>query len=403
MNKDFNKFFSYYLSILLLFGIFFLYEKHTVGNDSTISEWIINYQGGFTKRGIIGQLSIYITNFFKLDLRDVILIFQIFILTVYFISLYFFFKDIKINKIIILSIFTPIFILYPIAEIEVLARKELFIFCSFLLYLSLNNRFKKNLYKLTLLPLIILIWEPAIFFFSFWLAVDILEKKIKKIDVKFFKILFSFVPALLVATIIALNPISAENHQIMVNFLKINFNENCYMSCAMLLSKASIYQQFYANFDSYSPIVFLRYTLIIILGFSPLFILNRYSLLNKNDFLFFKNFNNMLLPSIIILSPAITLFAMGSDWGRWVNICYFFSIIFYFYLYKKKIIKLEEKILQNKFLLLFFKKNFFIVVFIIFCFGWNPKTSITGDVATKPGYQIPRKAIKIIYYKYIKD
>ena len=89
MNKDFNKFFSYYLSILLLFGIFFLYEKHTVGNDSTISEWIINYQGGFTKRGIIGQLSIYITNFFKLDLRDVILIFQIFILTVYFISLYF--------------------------------------------------------------------------------------------------------------------------------------------------------------------------------------------------------------------------------------------------------------------------------------------------------------------------
>ena len=230
-----------------------------------------------------------------------------------------------------------------------------------------------------------------------------MEKKIKKIDVKFFKILFSFVPALLVATIIALNPISAENHQIMVNFLKINFNENCYMSCAMLLSKASIYQQFYANFDSYSPIVFLRYTLIIILGFSPLFILNRYSLLNKNDFLFFKNFNNMLLPSIIILSPAITLFAMGSDWGRWVNICYFFSIIFYFYLYKKKIIKLEEKILQNKFLLLFFKKNFFIVVFIIFCFGWNPKTSITGDVATKPGYQIPRKAIKIIYYKYIKD
>ena len=66
MNKDFNKFFSYYLSILLLFGIFFLYEKHTVGNDSTISEWIINYQGGFTKRGIIGQLSIYITNFLNL-------------------------------------------------------------------------------------------------------------------------------------------------------------------------------------------------------------------------------------------------------------------------------------------------------------------------------------------------
>ena len=30
------------------------------------------------------------------------------------------------------------------------------------------------------------------------------------------------------------------------------------------------------------------------------------------------------------------------------------------------------------------------------------KTAITGDVASKPGYQIPRKAIKIIYFDYLK-
>ena len=44
-------------------GVFFVYQKHDVGNDSTISEWLINYSGGFTKRGLVGQLSIYLSYF----------------------------------------------------------------------------------------------------------------------------------------------------------------------------------------------------------------------------------------------------------------------------------------------------------------------------------------------------
>ena len=48
-----------YLIILFFFSIFHLNIKSSVGNDSTISEWLINYTGGFTKRGIIGQISIF--------------------------------------------------------------------------------------------------------------------------------------------------------------------------------------------------------------------------------------------------------------------------------------------------------------------------------------------------------
>ena len=76
MKKNINKFLIYYFSTLLIFGIFYLYEKHNVGNDSTISEWIINYSGGFTKRGIIGQLSIYLADALAITLRESILIFQ---------------------------------------------------------------------------------------------------------------------------------------------------------------------------------------------------------------------------------------------------------------------------------------------------------------------------------------
>jgi hypothetical protein len=34
--------------------------------------------------------------------------------------------------------------------------------------------------------------------------------------------------------------------------------------------------------------------------------------------------------------------------------------------------------------------------FVIYCFGWNPKTVITGDVASFPGYRIPYKVFKLL-------
>jgi len=175
------------------------------------------------------------------------------------------------------------------------------------------------------------------------------------------------------------------------------------MSCSLLKSKSTIYDQFASNYPGYSFTVFLRYFLVILIGFGPFFILNNYSKIISNKIIFFNNFNNFLKPILILLSPALILFVMGSDWGRWVNISYTFVILFYFNLYKKNIVKFDKKLLKNPLVMFLEKKNVFIIFFIIFCLGWNPKTTYTGDVGSKPGYQIPRKAIKIIYYKYIKN
>ena len=128
-----NKHINYYLSILFIFSAFYLFEKHTVGNDSTISEWLINYEGGLTKRGLIGQLCIFFSDFLDLKLRQAILLFQIIITAVYFFLLSNFFSNLKLDKLVLLSVFSPIFILYPVAEIEVLARKETIVFAFELL------------------------------------------------------------------------------------------------------------------------------------------------------------------------------------------------------------------------------------------------------------------------------
>jgi hypothetical protein len=396
MKKNINFYIFIYLSVLFLFSVFFLYQKHDVANDSTISEWLINYEGGFTKRGIIGQLSIYLSNFFIIKLRDAIFILQTILVGTYFFLIYHFLKNIFYNKIFIFAIFTPIFILYPIAEIEVLARKEIFIFIYLLVYtfIPIEEKKYKFYYKFFLFPVAILIWEPVIFFILFFFFLDLIENNIKKINKLFFFQIISYLPSILLALYIALNPISEESHNLMRSSLMENFNENCYMSCELLKTKSSIYQQFQGNFDKYSIEIFVRYILIIIIGFGPLFILLFNSKL-KNKIFFLDKFNNLLFPYLILLSPVIFLFAMGYDWGRWVNISYVISIISFIYIYKYNLITLSEKFLSNK-LLKNIKKKIFIFIVIIYCFGWNPKTVITGDVASFPGYRIPYKALKII-------
>ena len=389
MNNTINyiKYFKLYISILFIFSVFYLYGKYNVGNDSTVSEWLINYEGGFTKRGLIGQIAIHIGEFLNISLRQSILFFQISSIGLYYLLLINFFKSIKFNKIILLSIFTPIFLLYPVAEIEVLGRKEIIIFSFYLIYLTLQNFRQKNYFRIFLLPLLMLIWEPVVFFFIFWLIVDYIEDAFEKNYKSLFRYLLTYMPAILIGVYIALNPISEIAHKNMAIFLKENFNENCYMSCALLLSKSSIYDQFKLNFDVFSFEIFLRYFLIILIGFGPLFILIKFSQFNKLN-------SKMFL--FIITLPIFVLFLMMSDWGRIVNIFYTFSIISFLYLYKKKLVLINNGILENFFVKIFNKKYIYAIFFIIFCFGWNPKTSLTGDIGTNPLWKIPYNASKKI-------
>ena len=139
MKKSLDVYLFFYFLILLIFSYIFLFTKHEVGNDSTISEWFINYEGGFTKRGIVGQIAIELSRYFQTSLRWTIFILQTLTLTIYIFLLFNLLKKLKFERLIILSVFTPIFILYPVAEIEVLARKEIIIF-SFFFVLFISSK-----------------------------------------------------------------------------------------------------------------------------------------------------------------------------------------------------------------------------------------------------------------------
>ena len=403
MKNKVDKFHIYiltYISLLIFFGIFFLFFKHEVGNDSSISDWLINYSGGFVRRGIIGEISIYISKLLEINLRDSIFFFQTVIFSSYYFLVYIFIKKLNFNRLVLLSLLSPVFILHPVAEIEILGRKELFIFFILILYylLNLKNLINQLIFKIILFPLAILIWEPVIFFFTYLLFIDLIFFKVTKFDKKLFIIVFSYLFSFITISSIYLHPITEQNFQLMKEILLNNYNETCYMSCSYVGDQSS---------NSFSELLFthlkfikieylIRYTLIILVGFFPLGILLSSSKLSFNyrKIILFKKNCNLLIPFLILFIPSLLLFLLMYDWGRIVHISYTFAILTFFLLYKKKIIYLNNKSYLYDYILKI-KRSYFIFIFIIFCFGWNPKVVISDDIASKPIYATPYK-----FYKY---
>jgi len=172
------------------------------------------------------------------------------------------------------------------------------------------------------------------------------------------------------------------------------------MSCGMLLSKSTIIEQFKSVFGLFPlyPEALIRYPLIMLIGFGPIFLLSFNSKL-KIKFLFFKHFVNLFYPILIILSPVLILFAAMTDWGRIVNISYTFTVLFYFYLFNNNLLEVNLDKITKKISFFENKKTLLILCFIIYVFGWNPQTGMTGDVSSIPGYRIPYKSFKMLYYQ----
>ena len=400
LSDDWSSYYLYYILILIVCGIFILYSKHDVGNDSSLSDWLINYSGGFVRRGFVGQIVLEFAYFFSIKLRDAIVIFQIISFVTYYVLVFFLLRRTITNRLLILSVFSPIFILFPIAEIEAFGRKEIFILLTVILYFFSNIRDIKTqlIFKFFIFPISILIWEPAIIFYPYLLLIDLVVFKINKLNKNLIWLSLSYLVVFLVTIFVYLNSISSENFDLMRKILINDFGENCYMSCLFVgnQSQNSLMELANANAVIVKPLHIIRYTLIVLIGFYPLFNLLKISKLNNKELFFFSNYKNLLFPFIVVFSPSLFLYVLMYDWGRIVHISYSFMLLSYIFLLKNNLIKIDQdKLSQNIFINL--SNKMFFILFIIFCLCWNPKTVMRADIATNSFYKIIYNSSKKIF------
>ena len=393
-----NKFLIY-LTFIVSLSIFYLYYKHDVKVDWSISEWLINYQGGFTRRGLGGEINIFFAELFSIPLRDTIFLIQSLGHSIYLLLLFLYFRNLNFNIIQVFALFSPLFLLYPIAELEALGRKEMFIFIFFVSVMFISEKkFNPKVLNLTIFiffPILCLIWEQIILFAPFFVVILINKNRYSSFSDILIKLPLIFSSSIFIIIIIFLFPLSKQGHTEMCSYLINQFGEKCYASADLLIKNTIYFDTLYIHERVNFFPEYFRYIMIFLIGFLPLHLS-----LYRNHFIFKDNlvtrYFSPLSLFICLYIPILLLFAFGHDWGRWINITYSLSILLYLYLLKEKLI--TSQFYHYQVFKIFSKRKILLVmIFYLFAFFWNPKTTVLEDIATNSLYKIIYNSSKIIF------
>ena len=139
---------NYFLIIIVISSsIYFLWLVKLLNDFPwryVFTDWIINYKGGYIRRGLLGEISLNLSNFLDLNIKYIFFLIHLSIYLLFHLLFYKFFSNFKRNYVFYLLCFSPLVFLYPIATFEAFARKEIFYITFFLLncYLAIktNNR-----------------------------------------------------------------------------------------------------------------------------------------------------------------------------------------------------------------------------------------------------------------------
>ena len=384
-----SKYFKIYLSVVFISSVLLLSDKFLHPTDWTTSEWLINYQGGFVRRGFLGEILYQINNWINMPIRYLVFYFEIILIFVFLFLTYKFLYDIKLNELLIFIFFSPIFLIYPVAENEVLARKEYLFFSIYLVYLNLlisNNRII-YIFNIFALPIMNFVWDGIIFYIFFFLFSFLYKKNLNRKElILFFLSIIPYIVSLYFVINAKSNPIGFEQ-------MCRSLNENCF-GAMFALDKSLIWNINYVK-TRFENIYLLRYFFVIIICFSPILLLSFY----EKKKLIIENlsiYNSKFLMYLISIFLILIFMFIGFDWGRWINIGYIMSVFTLCFFIKNENINFEQNV--------FFKKiktisiNYpilFYLFFFIYVFSWNMKATMTDDIGSIPYYRIFTKIIKL--------
>ena len=166
---------SLFLTIIFIGLIFNVIANKTYTEDYwTIGEWLINYQGGFVRRGLGGELIYFVSTIFKVSPIYLIWFISIF-------SYIFLLKEtLKIakNKVSNSFLLSPIIFLAPLVG-NFLIRKDIIILLLFLINLKILKKENPNLIYLQIVNISGTLIHEVFAIFSFPIQIFIFWKQVK--------------------------------------------------------------------------------------------------------------------------------------------------------------------------------------------------------------------------------
>lgn len=376
MHNYFSKLDTKYISILILFyclyvlNLYFLFK----GDNSLESYkcYLLNYDGGFVRRGLLGEIIKIISVNFNFHLSNIFFSIFLFVYSIFFFFFYKLTEGLEKNILFYFFIFSPINFLFLLVQLNYelpvfLGNFEIFLITFFLFYIYLTltsiNRIKIFLIGIFGLIFLVFIYEMTFFIVPFFFLVYYNFLTRNNYKIKIFEVIIFLSIIFLIAFI----------HIYFYGKYDLNiFFKNIFLDYKIILNINDKYctyewmnREISNQFTIFYPDFKISYLIRHIFYAHPILILFFYCINKSKD----KENNLILIISICTIS---TLFLIATDWARFIHIIYLFSlfsIILIFYNKKKDIFSIMYK---NNFLHKI-NKSLLIFIVILYCSSWTLK------------------------------
>mgnify|MGYP001332876319 CR=1 FL=1 len=374
-----NLFLQTFFILLALFSVFKLYDNANNLDAWQFGEWLINYQNGFVRRGLIGELIYLFSNIFNNNIKaSFLIVLSIFVIFYYFLNFQIT-KNLKLNFINYFIIFSPLLYLFFVVISKVGVKKEIFLYIFYIYYLlqvsSKNYNLDKNWKFIFIFPLILLIHEGMYFYIPYLILplVFIIKKEdYNKAALQFFVF---FLVSSLVEIVLYFNKGTIEHVLVICSSLAEYAPQKCeWWGPIWALSQNLSDDQsgnltseslwFYLNVDTKTYIGFITY---LVYAFLPLYLALRFMVIKKR-----KKFRNKITFYYIVLFSfifSLPIFHLTHDWSRWFSIHFHLLVFNLFYLQNMKLVKFESSFLKHFDTQILKKKFKNILLVILFVYG----------------------------------
>lgn len=366
---NYKNFFSGLLVVALIFQISKFYTFYLEYSDWQYADWLINYQGGFIRRGFIGEILFKTQNFLSLDLDVLVLYFVILLYFVLTIALIKSVKYLENSKIDILIFLSPGFFLYPIMNSEIIGRKEIFLFAILGLFVFFE-KYVKDRYLLGITLFIILalsLTHTGLLFYSpYLLFLFFIIKVYRNTKLSFLEILIITTSLLVIFSLIYFNAGSKAQVVEICKSIKDFVKDDCINRGQFLWLYSPMTEYFDVKSRLNLSTNFVIYLISLFFVFIFFSIKLYFAKFKSNNYLF--NSINPLIIFFILFLCTIPIYIVGIDWGRYISMSYFSTYFIYIYLIKQKMITFNSKKFLFKRAL---SKNIFFIFVFFYAFTWT--------------------------------
>ena len=349
---------------IIIFNFYFFVKEFSLNQ---YSDWLINYQGGFVRRGFIGEIFYQVHSLIFIRL-DFLVFFSVSLFYIFFYkNLLSIIQNLKINFINLLIIFSPISFVYPVMEEKASGRKDvlfLLLLSITALYLKKINFYKQKYFIIIFSAILIFSHTGFLFLLPSFLVIFLFSNKNQNFKVMLIEIFFILLCYLFFLILILANTtITPENIQLICDsiseYVRTDCSESGYISTLdwSLKYNLNLKENLWMT-QNYN----IFYIFAFFFSFFPLLIAFYYS-----KFLNYKKINVLLFFTIFLIL-TLPLYYLGVDYGRYMHLTYMSLVIMF-------CVALQNRVISSSFTKNILIKNLkirsSITILIIFIYGFT--------------------------------